>query len=130
MTRADYEDYLRCFNARDYDGVFAFYGPDPELSFFGVTLRSLAEVKRFYGFLHAHVTETITLKRFAASDELVALEAGVRIEAMRDLTAEALAAEGYEQFHPMHAGDVIEMEQMIHYHLIDGKFSSVRCALL
>ncbi|MDB5719362.1 MAG: nuclear transport factor 2 family protein [Sphingomonas bacterium] len=130
LGREHYEEYLRRFNARDYAGVFAFYADDPELSFFGVTIRSLEDMQRFYGFLHAHVDEQITLRRFAASEELMALEATVRIEALKDLTAEALADQGYSQFHPMQAGDVIEMEQMIHYHLKDGKFTTVRCALV
>ena len=130
MTRADYEEYLRRFNARDYDGVFDYYGPDAELSFFGVTLRSRDELKRFYGFLHAYASERITLERFAASDDLVALEAVVRIEGLRDLDAATLAAHGYDGLHPIRAGEVIEMRQMIHYHLRDGRFSSVRCAIL
>ncbi len=130
ITREDYEEYLRRFNARDYDGVFDFYVDRPQIAFFGVTIRSRAELKRFYGFLHAHASEAITVERFAASEDLVALEAIVRIEGLRDLTAEMLAAAGYDQLNPIARGQVIEMRQMIHYDVVDGKFAAVRCAIV
>jgi hypothetical protein len=130
VDRAAYEDYLAKFNACDYAGFFAYYGEDPDLSFFGVTLRSLAEVERFYAFLHAHARETIRVTRFAANEELVAVEVVVRIEGLRTLTVEMLTEAGYPQLHPLAAGEVIEMEQMIHYRLRGGRIASVRCAIL
>jgi hypothetical protein len=130
IERHDYEEYLRRFNARDYDGVFDFYTEQPQIAFFGITIRSREELKRFYGFLHAHASEAITVERFASSDDLVALEAIVRIEGLRDLSAEALAAEGYGQLNPIARGQVIEMRQMIHYDVVDGRFAAVRCAII
>jgi len=130
IERQDYEEYLRRFNARDYDGVFDFFVEHPHIAFFGITIRSREELKRFYGFLHAHASETITLERFASSDDLVALEAVVRIEGLRDLSAEALAAAGYDRLNPIAQGQVIEMRQMIHYDVVDGKFAGVRCAII
>ena len=127
---ADYEDYIRRFNARDYDGLFDFFTETPELAFFGITLRSREELKAFYGFLHSYASETIVIERFASSDDLVALEAIVRIEGLRDLSAETLAAHGYGGLHPIAKGEVIEMRQMIHYHLEGGKFASVKCAIV
>lgn len=129
MDRARYEEYLRRFNARDYEGFFDFYGDHPRMDFFGVSLRSLDEVKRFYGFLHRYASERITLTRFAVSEELLAAEGIVRIEGLEDLTAETLAGAGYPQLMPIAKGQVIEMEQFLHYWLRDGKFQAVRCAL-
>lgn len=130
IERADYEEYLRRFNARDYDGVFDFFTEHPSIAFFGITIGSREELKRFYGFLHAHASEAITVERFASSEDLVALEAIVRIEGLRDLSAETLAAAGYGELHPITAGQVIEMRQMIHYDVVDGKFAAVRCAII
>jgi hypothetical protein len=130
VDRAAYEDYLAKFNARDYAGFFAYYSEEPDLSFFGVTLRSLAEVERFYAFFHSYARETIRILRFAASDDLVAVEALVRIKGLETLTANALREAGYPQFHSLAAGQVIEMEQMIHYRMHQGRIVSVRCALL
>ena len=129
MTREDYERYVRAFNARDYDAVFDFYAENPRLAFFGVEIRTREELRAFYSFLHAHVVETVTVERFASSDELAAMEGTVRVEAIADLTREALDARGLEQFHPLVKGEVQEMRQYIHYHLKAGKIESVGCAI-
>jgi hypothetical protein len=128
MTREDYDRYVAAFNARDYDGVFDFYVDNPDMAFFGVEIRSRADLKRFYSFLHSFVKETVTVERFASSDELAAVEAVVRIEAFADLTRETLEREGYGLF-PIAKGEVQELLQLIHYHLRDGEIERVRCAL-
>ena len=128
MTRDDYDRYVAAFNARDYDGVFDFYVDSPDMAFFGVEIRSREDLKGFYSFLHSFVKETITVERFASSDELAAVEAIVRIEAFEDLTGDILEEKGYQLF-PIAKGEVQEMLQFIHYHLRDGKIEQVRCAL-
>lgn len=130
MTREDYDRYVAAFNARDYDAVFDFYAENPRMAFFGIEIRTRQQLRDFYTFLHAHVRETVTVERFASSDELVAVEGLVRIEAFADLTREALDARGMEQFFPIAKGDVQELRQYIHYHLNDGKIVSVGCALV
>jgi hypothetical protein len=130
MTREDYERYVAAFNARDYDAVFDFYAENPRMAFFGIEITSRDELKRFYGFLHQYVKETVTVERFAGSSELAAVEAIVRIEGIADLTAEILAANGMAQFFPIADGEVQEMRQYIHYRLKDGKIESVGCALV
>ncbi|QGP81038.1 nuclear transport factor 2 family protein [Sphingobium sp. CAP-1] len=130
MNRADYERYAQAFNDRDYDRVFDHYAPGASIRFFGVDLGDREAFKRFYNFLHAHVIETLTIERFAASDDLVALEGTIRVEATQDLDAATLAAHGLDQFMPIMKGQVQQMRQYIHYHVADGKFTSVGCAII
>jgi hypothetical protein len=130
MTREDYDRYVAAFNARDYDAVFDFYADNPRMAFFGIEITTRDQLKDFYGFMHRYVRETVTVERFAGSDEFAAVEAVVRIEATDDLTREILAARGMEQFFPIAKGEVQEMRQYIHYHLKDGKIESVGCALI
>ncbi len=54
----------------------------------------------------------------------------MRVEGIRDLDAETLKANGMEGLFPINKGDVQEMRQYIHYHLEDGKFVSVGCAII
>ena len=129
ITRSDYDEYARRFNVRDYDGVFDFYAPQPRIAFFGVEIRSREELKRFYGFLHQYVRETIRVEAFASSQELVAVEAVVRVEGIRDLDVETLAANGFGGLFPIRAGEVQEMRQYIHYQVENGRFRSVGCAI-
>ena len=130
MKRMDYERYARAFNERDYDAVFDFYAPGAQISFFGIELSSREAFKRFYGFLHSYVEESLAIERFASSEELIALEGVIRVEGLRDLDAATLKAEGLEQFFPIAKGEVQKMRQYIHYHLADGKFTSVGCAIV
>ncbi len=130
FTRADYDRYAAAFNARDYDAVFDFYADNPRLAFFGIEITTRDQLRAFYSFLHRFVRETIEVERFAASDELVAVEGVIRIEAIEDLTREALDANGMEQFFPIAKGEVQQMRQFIHYHLEGGKFVSVAAALV
>ncbi|HEX7709946.1 MAG TPA: nuclear transport factor 2 family protein [Sphingomonadaceae bacterium] len=130
MTREDYERYAAAFNARDYDTVFDFYAERPRMAFFGIEITTRDELKAFYGFLHEYVRETVTVERFAGSDELAAVEGIVRIEGIRNLTRDVLDAHGMQQFFPIQEGEVQQMRQYIHYHLKDGKIESVGCALV
>lgn len=130
MNRTDYEHYAQAFNSRDYDTVFDFYAEGAEIRFFGVDLSTRQAFKSFYGFLHSYVTETLVIERFAASEELVALEGVIRVEGLRDLDAQTLKMHGLDQFFPIAKGEVQEMRQYIHYHVADAKFTSVGCAII
>ena len=131
MNRAGYERYLAAFNAKDYDGVCDFYAEPMNMDFFGVSIKSRDDMKRFYGFLHAYVKESVTVRNFASSETLTAVDAVVRIEAYRDLTAETLAAGGCAAFFPIKAGEVQELRQFIFYSIGEGgKIDRVECAML
>lgn len=130
MTREEYQRYADAFNARDYDAVYDHYAEGARLAFFGLDIRNREQFKHFYGVLHAHVIETLTIERFAGSAELVALEGVIRVEATDTLTAETLEQAGLPVLFAIQAGEVREMRQYIHYHLdAAGKFQSVGCVL-
>lgn len=129
MNRSEYDEYVRVFNAKDYDAVCDFYVQPPTMSFFGVHIRSREELKAFYGFLHSYVHESVTVTRFASSADLTAVDAIVRIEAYRDLDAETLAANGCGGFLPIKKGEVQELRQFLFYTLRDGKIERVECAM-
>ncbi len=130
MNRADYERYLTAFNAKDYDAVCDFYAEPMDMSFFGVSLRSREDMKRFYSFLHGYVRESVRVLNFAASETLTAVDGVVRVEAMRDLDRETLDANGYGGLFPIKIGEVQEMRQFIFYTIHNGKIANVECTLM
>jgi len=125
-----YEQYLACFNSKDYDGVANFYAEPMKMDFFGVSIRSREDLTRFYTFLHSYVMESVTVLNFAASETLTAVDAIVRIEALRDLSQDVLNANGASAFQPMQAGQILEMRQFIFYTTRAGKIVQTECALL
>jgi len=130
MNRDAYERYLACFNSKDYDGVADFYAEPIKMDFFGVSIRSREDLTRFYTFLHSYVKESVRVLNFAASDTLTAVDGIVRIEAIGDLTQDELEANGAGAFHPMEAGQILEMRQFIFYTTKAGKIVQTECALL
>ncbi|MBB4612112.1 nuclear transport factor 2 family protein [Novosphingobium taihuense] len=129
LTREAYDRYVAAFNAKDYDAVADFYVDPPEMTFFGVEIRSRQALKDFYGFLHDHVKESVTVLNFAASDTLTAIDAVIRVEGVKALTREALDERGLHGFFPIAAGEVQEMRQFIFYTIKDSLIVRVECAL-
>jgi hypothetical protein len=129
MDRVDYQRYIDSFHARDYDAVLSFYADRFELVFAGYVFRTADEVRRLYTFLHSYLTESVTVHAFVCDEHFVALEADVRLEAVRDLTQEALAAAGLGRLVALRAGDVAVIPQFIHYHLEHGKIVRALCAI-
>ncbi len=129
MDRRDYDAYLERFNARDYEGVLAFYGDDIEISFAGYSFRTKAQVRDFYAFFHQYVREEIEITRFVSDEATIAMEATVRLTGLKPLTREVLAEHGLERLVGPPPGETIEIPQFIHYHLKDGKLAKALCAV-
>lgn len=129
MKRAAYERYLELFNAKDYDGVLSHFAPEFEIVFAGRVLRTAAEVRRFYAFMHAHVEERIDLKAFVSNDDMIALEADVRLTGLEPVSAEDAASAGMAGLLLPAPGQEIVIPQFIHYHLENGKFAKALCAV-
>lgn len=68
--------------------------------------------------------------RFLSDDRSIALEANVRLEGIGELTAELLASKGLDRLVCLGKGQIIEIPQIIHYHLHDGKFDKVFCTIV
>ena len=129
MNRADYDRYLACFNARDYDGVLSFWAEEFDLSFAGYHFRKKAEVRAFYSFFHQYANESVRVTAWVDSPGMVALEAVVRLEGIRELTPQTLEAQGLGRLVPLQVGQVVEIPQYIHYHLRDGLIVRAGCAV-
>lgn len=130
MNRADYDRYLACFNAKDYDGVLSFWADRFDLQFAGYRFTTPEEVRRFYGFLHQYLKETITVTAYVNDANMVAMEAIVRIEGLKPLDQATLEAAGYGRLVPLAVGQVVEIPQYIHYHLQGGKIVRAGCAVV
>lgn len=129
MNRSEFDLYLEKFNARDYLGFLEYYADKFELVFAGVSLKSRKEVLNFYAFLHHYLKETVIVDHFVSDENMIAIEARVRIEGVVDLSAEMIAASDYPGLLPLKAGEVVEIPQFIHYHIVDGKFVRVECRM-
>jgi hypothetical protein len=129
MNRNTFEAYLEKFNAADYTGFLEYYADNFEMIHAGGCLQSREEVMRFYDFLHHYLKETVIVDHFVSDEKMIAIEARVRIEGLIDLSAETIAASDYPGLLPLAKGQVIEIPQFIHYHIVNGKFVKVECRM-
>jgi hypothetical protein len=70
----------------------------------------------------------VIVDRFVSDENTVALEVRVKIEGVKELTAEAVS--DWPKLTPLKVGQSVEIPQFIHYHLKNGKFVKVVCAEL
>lgn len=130
MNRDQFEDYLQVFNARDYDRLHReYFAPDMQLVTLGYVLEGEASVRRFYSFFHRHVKESIRLIEFFPLGENFFAHLGMRLEAVRALTREALESQGLGRLPAIPAGSSFENEMFVHYLVRNGRFRLVRCAV-
>ncbi len=126
-SRNDFDAYLAKFNSRDYQGFLDYFADTFEMIHVGGNLKSRQEVMKFYNFLHNYIKETVIVDRLVMDRDMIAMEARVQIEGIRELTPEAVAASDYPRLKPLRVGQIAVIPQFIHYHIVDGKFVKVEC---
>ncbi len=130
MKREEFDVYLKKFNSRDYEGFLDYFADKFEMIHVGGTLTTRESVMKFYDFLHDYIKETVIVDRFLSDDKTIAMEARVRIQGIKELSPETVAASGYPKLKPLKAGQTAEIPQFIHYHIANGKFVKVVCCEL
>lgn len=129
MQLSDYHAYLACFNNRDYNGVLSYFTEDAEIVFAGYCFKGHQAVRDFYAFFHSNVDEQISVTRFVSGDDTVAIEATVRLEGKSDLTQAMMEKKGLGRLVVLRRGQIVDLQQFIHYHLREGKFSKALCSI-
>lgn len=129
IDRAAFDEYVRRFNSRDYEGVLEYWAKNFTVSFAGYTFHNREEfIDKFYkGFFHQHVNESLHIDQFISNENLLIIEARVHIQTKKELTHEAAVAAGYGNMRTPPLGKTLEIPEFIHYHVADGKFISVVC---
>jgi SnoaL-like domain len=130
MNRTAYEEYLKKFNARDYDGLLTYFADEFEVTFAGYSLRSRQAVKSFYSFIHQYCSESIVVDHYISTDRMIAMEARVKLEGIHEMPPNAAKDAGFERLMMPPVGVKVEIPQFIHYHLNEqGKFVKAFCAV-
>lgn len=123
MKQADFDTYIRRFNAED-PGAFEDYMAPGVLMLNGtLLLRGVAEVKAHYGKIWGAMRESLNVERFVADASTVAIQMHTHFEVRRDDPASPFGAIG--------AGETFDYHGLIMYRLgADGRFADIRVAYL
>jgi len=114
---ADLQDYLDCFNNRDYMRQIAYYAPDVRYRVGTLTITSPRQIADFYADFHEHCREHVEIADFAMTGDTVAVAMPSRFEPFRDYDKHGLKFQ---------AGHTVEFVSFIFYRLKDGKIWRIR----
>jgi hypothetical protein len=126
-SRKDFDEYLSKFNSRDYQGFLDYFSDRFEMIHVGGNLKSREAVLKFYRFLHNYIKESVMVDHLVMDRDMIAMEARVQIQGIKELTPAAVAASDYPRLKPLKVGQTAIIPQFIHYHLVNGKIVKVEC---
>ncbi len=114
---ADLQDYLDCFNKRDYARQIAYYAPDVRYKVGTLTVTSPQQIADFYIDFHQHCREQVEIADFAMTGDTVAVVMPSRFEPFRDYDKHGLKFQ---------AGHNVEFVSFIFYKLKGGRIWRIR----
>ncbi len=130
MTRAEFQQYIDCFNRKDLDAVAGYFAPGIVVEYYDNaqernpvprTLRGPQEFIDNYRKLFEAVREVLVLRDFLASPERVFVELYTEFHPTKDAPANALRPE-------WRTGEPICMTNWVLYDMADGKMQRIRIA--
>lgn len=118
MNRADYADYVACFNANDFDGFGRYYHDDVVFTL-GDKKQIIGRenILDFYRDVKAKVRETLEILSVAADDDAMAVH----------VRTEFFGLEDWPDFiaGPLMKGEALNIESIGYYYLRDGKIARI-----
>ena len=84
LTEDDLRAYLAKFNARDYAGFSAYYAEDVIFQGQAAQVVGRQKVVEFYGEVHKHLRETVTLGPVMVGEQGIAAELHTHLDAFDD----------------------------------------------
>jgi SnoaL-like domain len=123
MERADFDTYIRRFNAEDPGAFDDFLAADVQMLNGTLLLAGVGQVKAHYAKIWGAMRESLNVERFVSDADTVAIQMHTRFDVRRDDPASPFGA--------IRAGETFDYHGLIMYRLrTDGKFADIRVAYL
>lgn len=123
MERADFDTYIRRFNAEEPGAFEDYMAPDVRMLNGTLLLRGVGEVKAHYARIWAAMRESLNVERFVADAGTVAIQMHTHFEVRRDDDASPFGA--------IRVGETFDYHGLIMYRLgADGRFADIKVAYL
>jgi SnoaL-like domain len=123
MERADFETYIRRFNAEDAGAFEDYMAPDVQMLNGTLLLRGVEQVKAHYAKIWGAMRESLDVERFVSDADTVAIQMHTHFDVCRDDLESPFGA--------IRAGETFDYHGLIMYRLrADGKFEEVKVAYL
>ncbi len=123
MERAEFDTYIRRFNAEEPGAFDDYMAPDVRMLNGTLLLRGVERVKAHYAQIWGAMRESLDVERFVADASTVAIQMHTHFEVRRDDPASPFGA--------IAAGETFDYHGLIMYRLrADGRFADIRVAYL
>ena len=130
MNEVDYKVYVEAFNRRDYGKLETFFADDFVLENVGFAVRGKSAFRKFYAFFHSYCRETVTLHKFFGGEGAFVVNANIRFEGIKDLTAAITEEKGFSGMTPVPMGAIVDVEFLLMYELnSDGLIQHIKGAV-
>jgi len=123
MERADFDTYIRRFNAEEPGAFEDYMAPDVRMLNGTLLLRGVGEVRAHYAKIWAAMRESLNIERFVSDADTVAIQMHTHFEVRHD--------DLHSPFGAIRAGETFDYHGLIMYRLReDGKFQDIKVAYL
>lgn len=123
MERADFDTYIRRFNAEEPGAFEDYLAPGVRMLNGTLLLRGVGEVKAHYAKIWHAMRESLNVERFVSDAATVAIQMRTHFEVRHDDPASPFGA--------VRAGETFDYHGLIMYRLrADGKFEDIKVAYL
>jgi len=109
MNLAEFEVYLSCFNAQNYEKALCFFSDDMVLKFAGYDIAGKKTSLNFTGFFTITSAKKIIVRQFAGDNENVVIDVVVRLEGKKLLSRDMLEEKGFGRLGVPDKGEVLEI---------------------
>lgn len=120
MDRADFDDYIRRFNAQDATAFDDYLAPDVSVLNGTLPLRGVQEFKAHYRRIWENFTEVLHIERFVSDMSTLAVQMWTHFEAQGDDEASL--------FGPVKAGETFDFRGLVLYRIEQGRFTHITVA--
>ena len=123
MERADFDTYIRRFNAEEPGAFEDYMAPDVRMLNGTLLLSGVEQVKAHYARIWGAMRESLDVERFVSDADTVAIQIHTHLEVRRD--------DAESPFGAIRAGETFDYHGLIMYRLrADGKYEDIKVAYL
>lgn len=117
MPLADYQRYLELFNNND-ERFIEYYHPEVELQLGDSSIHGAEGIRDFYAEVKQHIRETVTLDRYVADANGVAVIIPTHFECIRDWNDSFWGID-------LEAGQTLDIVSWGFYRMQEGRFAHI-----
>ncbi len=123
MERADFDTYIRRFNAEEAGAFEDYMAPDVRMLNGTLLLSGVEQVKAHYAKIWGAMRESLDVERFVSDGDTVAIQMHTHFDVRRE--------DAGSPFGAIRVGETFDYHGLIMYRLrADGKFEDVKVAYL